>query len=124
MRRLLTERRRILYYLITGAAGGAVYGCIEYLAKRNTENPEIFIPLMIRTITVGALVFGSAVIFEICSRSRFAQKPFIYLLLARSLVYTFIITISLLIVNTVWYLVRRGDSLREEMNNILRVACT
>ena len=98
-----------------GATGGAVYGCIEYFIKLKTENPEMLFPLMLRTISVGVLVFGSAIIFEVWSRSKFAQKPFLYLLLARSVVYTLIITTSLLIVNAVWYLVRHGYSLKEEM---------
>jgi adenylate cyclase len=117
MRKFLTERKRIWNYLITGATGGAVYGCVEYIAKLNTDDPEIFVPLIIRTVSVGLLVFGTAAIFEIWSQSRFAQKPFIYLLLARSIAYTLIITLSLLCVNAVWYIVRQGVSLKEEMRS-------
>jgi adenylate cyclase len=115
MKKLLAERKRIGRYVIIGATGGAIYAFIEYLAKLNTENPEIFFPLMIRTATVGILVFGMAVIFEIWSQRRFVKKPFIYLLLARSIVYSLIITFSLLAVNTVWYLIRHGGHLKEEL---------
>jgi adenylate cyclase len=117
--KLITERKRILRYIIAGSLGGAVYGCIEYFARLNTDKPEIFIPLLIRTMSVGILVFGLAAIFEIWSQSRFAQKQFIYLLLGRSIAYTFIITLSLLLVNTVWYIVKPGASLKEELEQYL-----
>ncbi len=74
---------------------------------------------MARTVSVGVLVFGTAAIFEIWSQSRFAKKPFVYLLLARSIAYTLIITVSLLVVNAVWYLVRQGVSLKEELRMYL-----
>jgi adenylate cyclase len=113
--KLLKEKKRIGHYIIAGAAGAAIYGCVEYFVKLNTDDPEIFIPLLIRTMSVGVLVFGTAAIFEIWSQSWFAQKPFIYLLLARSFAYTLIITVSLLTVNAVWYIVSRGVSLKEEL---------
>ena len=114
MGKFFAERKKIWNYIITGAIGGAVYGCVEYAAKLNTEDREIFIPLMIRTVTVGILVFGTSAIFEILSQERFAQKPFIYLLVARSIAYTLIISFSLLVVNAVWYL-RPGVTFKEEM---------
>ncbi len=113
MGKFLTERKRIWNYLIAGAIGGAVYGCIEYIVKLDTEDPQSLIPLLARTVTAGILVFGTAIIFEIGFRGWFAKKPFIYLVLTRSLVYTLIITLSLLVVNGVWYIVQQEISLRE-----------
>jgi len=116
MGKFFTERKRIRNYLIAGAIGGVVYGCIEYVAKLNSDDPQIFIPLIARTVVVGILVFGSAAIFEIWSQRMFAQKPFIFLLLARSIVYTFIITFSLLFVNGAWsYLGQKGPLKKELM---------
>src|SRR4030095_13508490 len=115
MGKFLTERKRIWNYLVAGIIGGATYGCIEYVARLNTEEPQAFIPLIIRTVAVGILVFGTAAIFEIWSQSRFTQKPFIYLLLARSIAYTLIISFSLLAVNIVWFLVGPAASMKEEL---------
>jgi adenylate cyclase len=115
MGKFLTERKRIWNYLVAGIIGGATYGCVEYIARLNTDDPQAFIPLIIRTVTVGILVFGTAAIFEIWSQTRFAQKPFIYLLLGRSIAYTLIISFSLLVVNIVWFLVGPAASLQEEL---------
>lgn len=116
---LIRERKRIWHYVMVGSIGGVVYAFIEYFAKLNTDHPEIFLPLLFRTVSVGVLVFGAAAIFEIWSQRRFAQKQFIYLLLARSLAYTLIITVSLLLVNGVWFLVQPGISLKEELKHYL-----
>jgi adenylate cyclase len=117
--KLITERKRIWHYVLVGSIGGVIYGFIEYFAKLNTDNPEIFLPLLFRTVSVGVLVFGAAAIFEIWSQNRFAQKQFIYLLLARSIAYTFIITLSLLLVNGIWFIVQPGVSLKEELKQYL-----
>jgi adenylate cyclase len=113
--KFLAEKKRIRNYLLSGAIGGAVYGVVEYFAKLNTDDPEAFIPLLARTISVGLLVFGTAVIFEIWSKSRLAQKPYLYLLLARSVAYTFIITASLFVVNGLWFIIKEDSFLKEEL---------
>jgi adenylate cyclase len=115
MVKLIAERKRIWNYIIAGVIGGAVYGFIEYFAKLNTDDPESFIPLLARTVSVGFLVFGTAAIFEIWSQSRFAQKPFMYLLLARSIAYTLIITLSLFVVNATWFILKPGATLKKEL---------
>jgi adenylate cyclase len=120
MGKLSNERKKILNYVISGVAGGAIYGCIEYFTKLSTEEPEIFFPLLLRTVSVGILVFGSAAIFEIWSQSWFAKKPFIYLLIARSIIYTLIISLSLLVVNAVWFIARQDVSLGEELKQYFR----
>jgi hypothetical protein len=117
MEKLIAGKRRISNYLIVGAIGGAVYGLVEYFLKRNTSDPEVLIPLLLRTFAVGILVFGTAAVFEIFSQTVFIKKPFIYVLLGRSIVYTVIITISLLVVNTAWHLIKTGASLTEELRS-------
>ena len=76
MPNILKESKRILNYLITGLTGGLVYACIEYFARRNSDDPQTLIPLMIRAGCVGAIIFGTVIIFETWSQRWFAKSKY------------------------------------------------
>ncbi len=49
LKKIYTEDNTLRNYLLVGAILGAISGCIEYIARLNTEYPQDFIPLIIRS---------------------------------------------------------------------------
>jgi adenylate cyclase len=110
------ERIRIRNYLIAGAIVGALFGCTEYIVRIKTNyDPQEFIPLIIRSVITGLAIIGTVFIFELLFKDWFTQKPFLYLVLARSVIYTLIITFWLSVINGVWFVINRGSALQEEL---------
>ena len=119
-KKLYAERKLIRNNLIAGAIVGALFALIEYYIKLETDYPEAFIPLVIRATLLGILIFGTVIVFELQPKRRFMQKPFLYLVLVRSVFYTFIITIWLIIINSAWYVVNGGVPLQQELVDYLK----
>ena len=118
LRKVLAEKKRILEYLIGGALIGVTYGTIEYLIRIKTgDDPQLYVPLLLRASAAGSSVMASIFIFEILFRTWFRKRRFIYLVLMRSIAYTFIITFWLTVTNGVWYLVNDGIPFFEELVN-------
>ena len=89
---------------------------IEYFVRLKTGNdPQLFIPLLIRASFVGAFIMGSVLIFEILIKDWFRKRQFIYLVLVRSCCYTIIITFWLAAINGIWFIVNDGISFKEEL---------
>ena len=109
------NRKKILRFALAGALAGFTYGNIEFLIDSLTDDVEPYIPLMIRGITVGTLVGSIAIAVELQLRERFRKRPFLFLVIVRALMYTLIISLSLFIVNGVWFAVNNnGASVGEE----------
>ena len=109
IKKLYAERKRIRNYLLVGINISLIYACLEYIARLNTDFPQEFIPLIIRVTIVGQLIMMSVVIFEILLKDRFTQKRFFYLVLVRSMSYTFIITLWLVTINGIWYTINEEN---------------
>ena len=101
-----STKYKVLRYAIIGAFVGLLYANIEYLIDSQTDDVEQYIPLLIRGFCVGLLVGASAMLVEVRLREMFRQRPFYYLVLVRAILYTLIITLSLLMVNSVWFIIR------------------
>jgi hypothetical protein len=121
LKTIYNERVRLLNYLTAGAIVGALFGCIEYIIRIKTnDDPQEFIPLIIRSVIGGMVIIGTVFLFELLFKVRFTQRPFLYLVLARSFVYTAIITFWLSIINGVWFVIDGGASFQEEFVNYFK----
>ncbi len=112
---ITNEKNRIRDYLIVGAFGGFVFACVEYFAHLHSDNPQDFIPLIIRAMITGSCILGSVSIFEILCNDRFAQRSFLYLVLVRTFFYTLFITLWLFITNGVWFAIQGEGSIYENL---------
>ena len=103
-KKIYAENNTLVKYLLAGAIIGALVGCLEYVVRIKTnDDPQEFYPLMVRAMITGSLIIGSVLIFELFFKNRFMQRPFLYLVLVRSLFYTLIITLWLFIINGIWF---------------------
>lgn len=113
-RQTIIERRFLIYqYVRIGVVLALIYAVIEYFVDKNSENPELLLPLLIRAAIGGALVMLSAAIFEIMYRRVLSKKTFLFLLVSRSVVYTLIITFWMVVINVIWLFLSRGFSFWE-----------
>ena len=108
LEKLCRERNTIRNYFLTGAILGLLFACLEYIVRLNTNDPQDFIPLIIRAIIAVSLIFGSVIVFEVLLKERFMQRQFLYVVLIRSVFYKLIITFWLLIINIAWYAINLG----------------
>ncbi len=115
LKKLRTEKPLLRYRAILGGVLGAIYSCVEYLSRRNTESAVDFLPLVIKAIVVGACVSLSVTVFNLLLQEQFAKKAFLYHLGVKSLFYTAITTFWLLLLNGIWYAINGGIPLREEL---------
>jgi adenylate cyclase len=110
----ILERKYLIYqYVRIGVICALIYGFIEYFVDKNSDNPDLLIPLLIRASCAGALIMVTAAIFEITYRRFLSSRTFLFLLITRSIVYTIIITFWMIIINTVWLFISRGFSFWE-----------
>jgi adenylate cyclase len=100
--KLRQNRRLIWQYGVFGISIGILFALLEYLVRINTDDPQLFFPLIIRGILLGALVSISVAIFEIFSQDVLKQKRFLYIVLVRSSGYTLLIVFWLSIINGIW----------------------
>lgn len=109
------KTKALFSYILVGAAVANILAIIEYIVRIKTnDNPQDLIPLLIRATIMGALVMGTVYAFNLYSRKKLMQKPFIYLVFVRSFFYTLIITFSLLIINGFWFLINNQRSVYVE----------
>ena len=118
---IITERKKIRAYLFSGAVIGILYACIEYTIRMKTgDDPQAFIPLLVRAVLAGSLITVSVIVFELLFVNWFRQKPFFYLLLSRSLVYSMIISFWLFIINGIWFIINGGQTIRDGIIDYLQ----
>jgi len=120
LKKLYTERKMILNYLLAGVIGGALYALIEYYVRLKMNDHEDFIPLIIRAILAGSLIMGSVAFFELLFKDKLTQKRFLYLVLLRSFSYTIIITFWLIITNGAWYSINDEVPFQKELIQYLK----
>jgi adenylate cyclase len=109
--------KKILYTALLGAFFGTVYALIEYYSKLGTDTEEVLIPLLIRASIGGASFFLLIIYSSQILNKRLSQKKFIVALLIKSMVYTAIISVILILVNVVWFLINRQYAFWEQALN-------
>jgi len=115
-----SERTTVRNYLIIGAIIGLVFACAEYFFKLNTDDPELFIPLVVRAMLGGMLIFGSIVVFRLLYGDHFTQKTFLYLVIVKSIFYTISTTFWLVIINGAWFAIEGEYSVKVELINYFK----
>lgn len=95
----------IVFYFIVTVIFALVYITIEYFNDLNSDEPQLFLPLMIRGISNGMLIGISIAIFDIFSPRIFINKRFLFVVLVRASVYTFLIIFWLSLTNGVWQMI-------------------
>lgn len=116
LKKIHAESNKIRQYLLAGAIFGGLYTSAEYFIRIKTNNdPQAFFPLFIRGVLAGVLIIGSVIIAELLLKGQFRQRPFSYLVLVRSVLYTFIITFWLSIINGVWFVIKAEYPFYEEL---------
>jgi len=99
------NRQYLLRLLIIGAVIGFLYALVEYYFR-----PTLLIPLIIRSVLGGSMMFGTIGVFELAFRNLFRRKSFLLLLLTKSIVYVIIILFWLSILNGINSMIINNDS--------------
>ncbi len=111
-------QHKIVQFSIVGAIVGIIYGNIEFLIDSQTDDVEPYWPLQVRATAIGIMVGAFSSAIEKRLKEYFKQRQFIFLVLARAIIYTLLITICLTIVNGIWFGVNNNEySTLEEMDN-------
>ena len=115
MSKLKANQKLLTQYAIVGIIIGAIIGLLEYVYRiKANDDPQVFLPLIIRSSGAGAIMIMSVVIFEIYFSNFFNKKSFLFIVLFRSLLYTIILSACLFIINLIWYVVNTGP-IREQL---------
>ena len=120
LKKIYSERTTVRNYLIVGAIIGLVSACAEYFLRLNTDDPQLFIPLLVRAMLGGMLIIGSIVVFGILYEDRFTQKTFLYLVIVKSIFYTISTTFWLVITNGAWFAIQGEYSVKVELINYFK----
>ena len=119
LKKIYSKKTTIRNYLIIGAIMGLLSAYAEYLLRLNTNDQQLFIPLMFRAMLTAMLIAGSVVVFELLYKDRFTQKTFLYLVIVRSIFYTITATLWLVIINGAWFAIKGGNSVKVEITKYL-----
>ena len=96
-------------YMVYAIALGALFAVAEYYIRKWTgDDPQLFVPLIIRAVAAAILISLLAALFEIFFKERFRKRTFAYLVLGRSVFYALAISASLAIVNGFWHMYEQG----------------
>ena len=112
------HRSTILFYLVITLFFGLVYTTIEYFVKINSDDPQQFIPLILRGIITANLIGASIVVFEIFSPKLLINKQFLFVVLLRAGIYTLSIIFWLSMMNGVWHMILIQDTFLKEYGAI------
>ena len=111
-------RQKIIRFSLIGVVVGFVYGNIEFLIDSQTDDIEPYWPLQFRAISIGVMVGALSSAIEERLKEFFKQRQFIFLVIARAVIYTLLITICLTIVNGIWFAINNNQySVAEEYWN-------
>ncbi|MCB9315217.1 MAG: adenylate/guanylate cyclase domain-containing protein [Lewinellaceae bacterium] len=106
-----TNQKTLLEYQITGILMGLIYALGEYLTRINTDDPQAFVPLIIRGFFAGWLITLSVGIFEVLFKDKLMRRTFLFLVLVRAGSFTLIITFWLSVINAIWLTIDRDVQL-------------
>ena len=120
LKNIYSERTTVRNYLIIGAIIGLVSALAEYFLKLNGDDPQLFIPLVVRAMLGGILIIGSIVVFGILYGDHFTQKTFLYLVIVKSIFYTISTTFWLVIINGAWFAIQGEYPVKVELINYLK----
>ena len=120
MQRIRLELKSIRNYILIGALLGALFAGVEYVIRIETNDPQPFIPLIIRAILLGMVIMGSVLTFEALLQRWFFQRTFLYLVGVRTILYSVTISLCLFIANGIWFAINPEFSFTEELINYLQ----
>lgn len=120
LKKLYSERTAVRNNLILGAIIGLVFACAEYFLKLNSDDPQLFIPLLVRATLVAMLILGSIGVFGLLYGDHFTQKSFLYLVIVKSIFYTISTTFCLVIINGAWFAIEGEYPVKEKLINYLK----
>lgn len=115
MRKNYTIKNSVLNYFIIGALMGSMFAIIEYFINLDTDYPQKFLPLIIRAMFMGGFILGTIPIFRMLLEDHFNKKPFLYLVIAKSIFYTVSATFWLVLGNGIWFAINGGLPFSEEL---------
>lgn len=117
--KISSEKTMVRNYILIGAIVGVVFACTEYFIRVKTDDPQLFVPLVVRSAILGPLILGSIVTFSLMAENHFNQKTFIYSVIVKSVFYTISTTFWLVLANGIWFAIRGGVPVFEEIVNYL-----
>lgn len=89
-----------------------IIGCIislpEYFYRLKTKDPQELVPLLIRASSATATILLSITLFEVYLAHFLRKKSFLFIVLFRSVAYSFILSLCLLLMNIVWFIYNGG----------------
>ena len=95
---------------------GSLYAILEYYISLELQDPQAFFPLIIRAVIASESILLLIIIFERYSKKWFRNRRFIHVVFIRSVVYTFIVSFCLLIMNGIWIAMITDNSFLSGMN--------
>ena len=104
------NKQLIRQYIIAGAILGTTISILEYLVRLGTDEPQAFLPLIIRANINAILITASIAFFEISMKAKIRKKTFLQIVAIRSFSYTIIISIWLCVINGFWGMINRSLS--------------
>ena len=115
LKNIYTIKNSVLNYFIIGAFMASMFAIIEYVIKLDTDYPEKFFPLIVRALLIGGFIAGTIPIFRMLLQDHFNKKPFLYLVIAKSIFYTVSATFWLVLANGIWFAINGGLPFSEEL---------
>lgn len=89
-------------YLKAGSIVAAIIAIAEYFIRIDSQEPQDFIPLFIRTQVMAFLILSCVILFEIYFKKIFIQKTFLFPVVVRSIAFTIIASFWLSAINGIW----------------------
>ncbi len=114
------DKYRAKQYLIYAIVISLLHVGVEYVVRLKSGDPQAFLPLIIRSVIAAILIALSIVVHEMVSKEKFVQKPFLYLVLVRTTVYTLVISFWLTIINGIWQIITNQYSFKEGILDYLQ----
>ena len=113
------ERTKIMYYLVTGAAIGAVYSVFEYIIRNNLGHSIPYLPLLARAVAAGAVIYSSVLLLNSYLSSKIPNRPFLEVITYKSILITLMIMLWLLIVNSAWYSLNPSETFSSQFDRYI-----
>ena len=104
------SHRNLLQLLMIGILLGSIYAVFEYLGRIGSNDPQAFLPLLLRTVIAAILIISIVTFFESKAKARLNKKTFAPRVLYRSISYTLIISLILSVINGFWGIISEGFS--------------